>query len=103
LAEVVEVDKDDDEEAVDVLELGHWSSFFSSSFFFSSLSRLLFLVRLTVVSSLKKGRPRFKALEASNDETINTAPIAMTNDNLFDRNLRTYFLFGRLKRSCATS
>jgi hypothetical protein len=91
LADVVVDDKDDDGEATDVLELGVWSSFFSSSFFFSSFSRLLFLVRLTFVSSSKKGRPRFKALDASNRETINTAPIAKISDNLFARNFKTSF------------
>ena len=103
----MDVDKDDDVEAVDVLELGGWSSFFSSSFFFSSFSRLLFLVRLTLVSSSKKGRPKFKASDASNDETINTAPIAIISDNLFVRNLRTCsyfdFLFRRLKHYQVTS
>ena len=87
----MDVDKDDDEEAVDVLELDGWSSFFSSSFFFSSFLRLLFLVRLTLVSSSKKGRLKFKASDASNDETINPAPSAMTNDSLFARNFKTIF------------
>lgn len=87
----MEVDKDDDGEAVNVPELGDWSSFFSSSFLFSSFSRLLFLVRLTLVSSSKKGRPKFKASDASNDETINTVPSAMTNDSLFARNFKPAF------------
>ena len=87
----MDVDKDDDEEAADVFELDCWSSFFSSSFFFSSFSRLLFLVRLMLVSSSKKRRLKFKASDASKDETINTAPSAMTNNSLFARNFKTIF------------
>ena len=91
MPDVVDVDKDDDEEAAVVLELVGWSSFFSSSFFFSSFSRLLFLVRLTVVSSSKKGRLKFKAFDASINETINTALIAMISENLFVRNFKANF------------
>ena len=87
----MDVDKDDDEDAVDVLELEGGSSFFSSSFFFSSFSRLLFLVRLTVVSSSKKGRLSLKAFVANINDTTNTAPSAMTSDSFFARNFKTSF------------
>ncbi len=71
--------------------LGLLSSTFLSSAFSASLSRLLFLVRTALGSSFNKGRPKFRAFVASNNETTNTAPSAMTSDSLFARKFKTSF------------